>query len=81
VRVQVSKVPGLSVYGLWVSGSDPDAPTDFARDEYNLNLQWSPEAGALKGLMFRLRYSHVEQDNDTELDDFRLMVFYDPPKL
>ncbi len=75
------KVPGLSVYGLWVSGSDPDAPTDFARDEYNLNLQWSPEAGALKGLMFRLRYSHVEQDNDTELDDFRLMVFYDPPKL
>jgi hypothetical protein len=75
------KAPGLSVYGLWVSGSEPDAPTEFARDEYNLNLQWSPEAGALKGLMFRLRYSHVEQDNGTELDDFRLMVFYDPPKL
>jgi hypothetical protein len=74
-------VPGLNVYALWVSGSDPDSPTDFSRDEYNLNLQWSPEAGALKGLMVRLRYSHVEQDNDTELDDFRLMVFYDPPKL
>jgi len=74
-------VPGLSVYGLWVSGSDPDSPTDFSRDEYNLNLQWSPDAGALKGLMVRLRYSHVEQENDTELDDFRLMVFYDPPKL
>jgi len=26
----------------------------------SLNLQWPPEAGALKGLMFRLRYSHVE---------------------
>jgi hypothetical protein len=74
-------VPGFSVYGLWVSGSDPDSPTEFARDEYDLNLQWSPESGALKGLMVRLRYAHIDQDNDTDLDDFRLMVFYDPPKL
>src|SRR5688572_1850373 len=74
-------VPGFSVYALWVSGSDPDSPTEFARDEYDLNLQWSPESGALKGLMVRLRYAHVDQDNGTELDDFRLMVYYDPPKL
>jgi hypothetical protein len=75
------KVPGFSVYGLWVSGSDPDSPTEFSRDEYDLNLQWSPETGALKGLMVRLRYAHVDQANDTDLDDFRLMVYYDPPKL
>ena len=75
------KVPGFSVYGLWVSGSNPDSPTEFARDEYDLNLQWSPESGALKGLMVRLRYAHVDQDNGTDLDDFRLMVYYDPPKL
>jgi hypothetical protein len=74
-------VPGFSVYGLWVSGSDPDSPTEFSRDEYDLNLQWSPESGALKGLMFRLRYAYIDQANDTELDDFRLMVYYDPPKL
>ena len=74
-------VPGFSVYGLWVNGSDPDSPTEFARDEYDLNLQWSPESGALKGLMVRLRYAHIDQDNDTDLDDFRLMVYYDPPKL
>jgi hypothetical protein len=75
------RVPGLSVYGLWVSGSNADSPTDFARDEYDLNLQWTPETGALKGLMVRLRYAHVEQDDGRELDDFRLMIFYDPPKL
>ena len=75
------KVPGLNIYALWVSGSSPDAPGAFSRDEYDLNLQWSPETGVLKGLMVRLRYAHVEQDDDTELDDFRLMVYYDPPKL
>lgn len=78
---QFPKVPGLNVYALWVSGSSPDAPATFARDEYDLNLQWTPEFGALKGLMVRLRYAHVEQDDGTELDDFRLMVYYDPPKL
>ena len=74
-------VAGLSAYALWVSGSDPDSPVDFARDEYDLNLQWSPEAGPLKGLMLRLRYANVEQDNGTELNDLRLMLYYDPPKL
>ena len=74
-------LPGFSVYALWVNGSDPESPTEYARDEYDFNLQWNPESGALKGLMFRLRYAHIEQDNDTDLDDFRLMVYYDPPKL
>jgi hypothetical protein len=74
-------VPGLSAYALWVSGSDPESPTEYSRDEYDLNLQWTPESGPLKGVMLRLRYAHIDQDNDTDLDDFRLMVYYDPPKL
>lgn len=74
-------VPGLSAYALWVSGSDPDSPTEYARDEYDFNLQWSPAAGALKGLMFRLRYAYIDQDDGSDLSDFRLMVYYDPPKL
>lgn len=74
-------VPGLTAYALWVNGSDPDSPTDYARDEYDFNLQWSPPAGPLKGLMFRLRYAYIDQDDGSDLTDFRLMVFYDPPKL
>ncbi len=32
--------------------------------------------------MVRLRYAHVDQDDGTsELDDLRVMVYYDPPTL
>lgn len=68
-------VKGLSAYALWVTGSDPEDPAEFARDEYDFNLQWSPVSGPLKGLMLRLRYAHSDQD------ELRLMVFYDPPSL
>lgn len=73
--------PGISVYALWVNGSDPDSPTEYARDEYDFNLQWQPASGPLKGLMFRLRYAYIDQGNGTDLEDYRLMVYYDPPKL
>lgn len=73
--------PGLSVYGLWVNGTDPRSPTEYSRDEYDFNLQWQPESGPLKGLMFRLRYAYIDQANGTDLTDYRLMVYYDPPKL
>lgn len=38
-------------------------------------------AGFLKGLLFRMRYAHVRQESpvETDLDDFRLMIYYDPP--
>jgi hypothetical protein len=75
------KTTGLSAYALWVNGSDPDSPTEYARDEYDLNLQWSPPEGALKGLMLRFRYAFIDQDDGTDLSDFRLMVFYDPAAL
>ena len=74
-------VKGLGLHGVWVSGSDPDSPTEYARDEYNLDVQWTPPEGTLKGLQMRLRYSLIEQDDpmQSEQSDFRLMVFYSPP--
>jgi hypothetical protein len=76
-------VKGMSVYGLYVDGSDPEDPGQFARKEYDLNLQWSVPEGIMKGLLLRLRYAHVEQDDPlgTKLDDLRVMVYYEPPSL
>jgi hypothetical protein len=72
-------VKGLSVYGLYVDGSDPESPDEYAKDERDLNLQWDVPAGPLEGLMVRLRYAQVSQHDPSEskLQDFRLMVFYD----
>lgn len=74
---------GLSVYGLYVDGSRPDDPAQYAKNEYDLNLQWAPPTAWAKGLSLRLRYARVEQDDpgDTELDDFRFIINYDPPSL
>ena len=73
-----ASVKGLGVYGLWVHGSTPQSPGQYAKDEYDFDLQWTPFSGALKGLMMRLRYAHVAQDDPagSDLDDLRLMVFY-----
>ena len=74
---------GLSVYGLYVDGSSPDDPTQFAKEEYDLNLQFAPPEGVLKGLLVRVRYANVQQDDPggSELSDLRFMVYYDPPSL
>jgi hypothetical protein len=74
---------GLGVYALLIKGSEPDDPAQFAKDEFNLNLQWSPENGPLKGLLLRLRYARVTQDDpeSSDLDELRLMAYYDPPSL
>jgi len=79
----VQSVKGLSFYALYVDGSDPDSPTDYAKDEYNLNAQWTVADGPLKGLMMRVRYAHVSQKGPqtSDLDDLRLLVYYDPPGL
>jgi len=73
------KDTGMSAYVLYVAGSNPDAASAFARGETDFNVQWSPPEGTLKGLMVRLRYAHVAQDDpaDTDLNDLRVMVYYD----
>jgi outer membrane porin, OprD family len=71
-------VDGLSAYTLGVFGTEPDEPGEFRQDEYDLNLQWAPTKGTLKGLSLRLRYAFVQQDggdNDT-LTDLRLICNY-----
>ncbi|WP_342315360.1 OprD family outer membrane porin [Lysobacter sp. FW306-1B-D06B] len=76
-------IKGASVYALYVDGSDPQSPTEYAKDEYDFNFQWAIGDGFLQGLLIRLRYAHVRQEGpvESDLDDVRLMVFYDPPKL
>ena len=66
---------------LYVAGSTPDAASGYGRGETDFNVQWSPPEGRLKGLMVRVRYAMVAQDDpgDTDLTDFRVMVFYDLP--
>ncbi|MDR0182125.1 OprD family outer membrane porin [Lysobacter arvi] len=76
-------IKGASVYALYVDGSDPQSPTEYAKDECDVNFQWAVADGFLKGLLFRMRYAHISQEGpvETDLDDFRLMIYYDPPAL
>jgi hypothetical protein len=75
-----SSVKGLSVYGLYVAGSDPDSPAEYAKDEWDLNLQWDAPDGPLKGLMARLRYAEIDQDapDVSTFKDLRVMVYWTP---
>jgi len=74
------QVKGLSVYGLYVNGSDPDSPSEYAKDEWDFNLQWDAPDGPLKGLMARLRYAEVSNDapDTSNLKDLRVMVYWTP---
>jgi hypothetical protein len=77
------QVKGLSIYGLYVDGTTPDSPGQFSRKEADFNIQWTVPEGTLEGLMVRLRYAQVNEDNplSSDLKDLRLMVYYDPPSL
>jgi len=68
---------GLSAYALWVHGTGVNAPA-YNEDEVDLNLQWTPKAGALKSTSFRLRYAHITQrgGGDPDMNDFRIIVNY-----
>ncbi|MBE0626178.1 MAG: outer membrane porin, OprD family [Burkholderiales bacterium] len=69
---------GLSAYALYVHGAGRESPF-HNEDEYDLNLQWTPKAGMLKGTSFRLRYARVAQrgGGDPAINDFRIIVNYD----
>ena len=79
----MASLKNASIYGLYVEGSDPDAPGAYAKKEYDINFQWTAAEGPWGGLMVRFRYAHVQQDDParTDLDDVRVMIYYDPPKL
>jgi hypothetical protein len=73
-------VKGLSVYALYVDGSDPDSPSEYAKNEWDFNLQWDAPEGRLKGLMARLRYAEIDQDAPgvSTFKDLRVMVYWTP---
>lgn len=74
-------VPGLSTYALYVNGNDPDGDGNYAKDEFDFNLQWAAPSGSLQGLALRFRYAVVDQDapDSSNLNDLRLIVDYVPP--
>jgi hypothetical protein len=69
---------GLTAYALAVIGNGVNAP-NYNQNEYDLNLQWTPKGGPLKGASFRLRYARVDQRGgvDPALNDFRFIATYD----
>jgi hypothetical protein len=71
-------VDGLSAYALAVFGTDPDAAGQYRQDEYDVNLQWVPSKGVLKGFSARLRYGAVDQHGGgvETLTDFRVICNY-----
>jgi hypothetical protein len=75
---EFTTIPGLSTYALAVFGTTPDAMGQYRQDEYDVNIQWAPPKGCLKGLSVRLRYAIVDQHggNVENLTDFRTIVNY-----
>jgi len=68
---------GLTAYALFIRGSGVKAPS-FNQNEVDLNLQWVPPEGALRGTSVRLRYANVRQrgGGDPHINDFRVIVNY-----
>ena len=77
IRFFKNRYDGLRAYALTVQGRG--VKDSFDENETDLNLQWTPKKGALKGFSFRTRYAVVDQrgSNGDTLDDFRLIVNYD----
>ncbi|MBL9159321.1 MAG: OprD family outer membrane porin [Verrucomicrobiales bacterium] len=75
---EIPWIEGLSTYALFVNGSDPDDPTEYRKDELDLNLQWEPVGEWLSGLSVRLRYALVEEHGPVTrgLRDFRVICNY-----
>jgi hypothetical protein len=73
--------PGLSFYALYVDGDEPAVSGQFEKSEWDVNVQYAFPEGPLKGLALRFRYAQVEQDDpgNSNLNDMRFIVYYDPP--
>jgi outer membrane porin, OprD family len=71
---------GLSTYALYVHGSQPHVVSQYAQDEYDLNIQWKAPTGKLQGLTLLARYGIVTQAGPTQqhTDQLRLAVYYTP---
>lgn len=72
---------GVSAYALYVYGFGVEDPNSD-QSEIDLNLQWTPVGGALRGMSYRLRYAYVTQrgDGDPDINEFRFILNYDFPR-
>jgi hypothetical protein len=77
------RLPGLTAYVAFAHGWGSVSPTTKAPvpndNEIDLDIQWRPPAGTLKGLWLRFRYGHVEQWQGKKgvTDQFQLIMNYD----
>jgi hypothetical protein len=78
---RIPLVKGLSVYGLYVHGSSPNVPKQYAQDEYDVNIEWKSTVGKLQGLTLLARYGHVSEAGPAELhtNQLRLVFYYAVP--
>jgi hypothetical protein len=76
-------VKNLSAYVLYVRGSQPNQPNQYARDESDLNLEWKATSGWPRGLSLRARYGYLSQPGPGRLhtDQLRLILNYNLPGL
>jgi hypothetical protein len=74
---------GLTAYVAFVHGWGEVSPSTKApvpnNNEIDLDIQWRPPAGSLKGLWLRFRYGHVERLQGAKgvTDEFQLIINYD----
>ena len=67
-RYNFPSVKGLSLYGLWVNGSDPRRPrASSPRTSTTSTCSGRSPRVPLKGLMVRLRYAHISAGRSREL--------------
>jgi hypothetical protein len=74
---------GLTAYAAYVHGWGTVSPSTKEpgpnQNEIDLDIQYRPNLGTLKGLWLRFRYGHVVQyqDQRSVIDQFRIIINYD----
>jgi hypothetical protein len=74
---------GVTAYTTYVHGWGKVSPSTKEPvpnvNEIDLDIQYRPDLGALKGLWLRFRYGHVVQYQGTRsvIDQFRIIINYD----
>lgn len=77
-------LPGVRLNGKYITGTTPDHGSNASpdQDEFDLNLEYRPQAPALAGLKVRLRKAWIDQQgsvsgNAQDLEDIRFIVDYE----
>jgi outer membrane OprD family porin len=73
----------LSAYVMYVHGSQPDEPNQYARKDWDFQVQWKPPTGKLEGLIVLVRFGYLTEDSPTapHAEQLRLILYYTPPGL